>query len=153
MKTIKIGDNLYTFEYSIEASLYPPCTELIMDTFINLGVGEAAAESQDVNTMVDTLKKTVSFMPTKTVSLFHAGLLEHHNFNEKESKELLKQYLKESGKAYPDVLSELMECLGEDNFFNLIGLNKMFAKNEQTERKTPKKSENLKPGENTSTAE
>ena len=43
MKTIKIGDNLYTFEYSIEASLYPPCTELIMDTFINLGVGEAAA--------------------------------------------------------------------------------------------------------------
>ena len=68
-----------------------------------------------------------------TVSLFHAGLLENHDLSEKESKELLKAYLKESKKSYSEVLGELMTIVNEDNFFELIGVDKMFAPNEQKE--------------------
>jgi len=44
MKTLKIGGKDYKIEYSIEASLYPACTGTIMDTFINMGVGNGAIQ-------------------------------------------------------------------------------------------------------------
>ena len=148
MKTLKIGGKDYKIEYSIEASLYPACTETIMDTFINMGVGNGAAENNDPMTVIDTIKKTVSNIPTKALVLFHAGLLENHGLSENESKELLKEYLRESKKTFRDVLEELMGVVNEDNFFDLVGLNQIFPA-EETENQ-PKK-QKTKGGENTST--
>lgn len=151
MKTIKISGKDYKFEYTIEASLYPPCTETIMDTFINIGVGQGAAENNDAMTVVDTIKKTVSNVPVKAMTLFHAGLLEHYEFSEEESKALLRAYLKESGKSFRDILGELMDIVAEDNFFDLIGLNQMFPTEEQTEKKSKKSTKkNEEVGENMS---
>ena len=141
MKNIKIGENIYSFEYTIEASLYPPCSETIMDTFIGIATGEDAAENQDTMGLIDTIKKTVSNIPLKTMTLFHAGLLEHHDLSEKESKDLLKEYLKESGKSFNEVWTELLEIVAEDNFFDLIGLNQMFPQTEKKKTKTKKDSE------------
>ena len=149
MKTIKIDGKDYKFEYTIEASLYPPCTETIMDTFINIGVSQGAAENNDAMTVVDTIKKTVSNVPLKAMTLFHAGLLEHYEFSEEESKNLLRTYLKESGKSFRDILGELMDIVAEDNFFDLIGLNQMFPTEEQKAQK-PKKAKKTEVGENIS---
>lgn len=148
MKTLKIGGKDYTVEYSIEASLYPACTETIMDTFINMGVGNGAVENNDAMTVIDTIKKTVSNIPKKALVLFHAGLLENHGLSENESKELLKEYLRESKKTFRDVLEELMGVVNEDNFFDLVGLNQIFP-TEETENQPKKR--NTKGGENTST--
>lgn len=150
MKNVKINGEVYTFEYSIEASLYPDCTKEIMDTFINIGVGQGAAENNDAMSVLDTIKNTVSNIPVKAMVLFHAGLLEHHGLSEGESKDLLKAYVKESGKSFRDIYGELMEMVAEDNFFELIGLNQIFP-NEQTEKKSKKA--NIKGGENTSKEE
>lgn len=133
MKAIKINGKEYKIEYSIEASLYSKCMENIMDSLIGVGVFQGKAQLKDVEGMINELKKTVSNVPAKVLVLFHAGLLENHDLSEKESKELLKAYLKESKKSYSEVLGELMTIVNEDNFFELIGVDKMFAPNEQKE--------------------
>ena len=133
MKAIKINGKEYKIEYSIEASLYSKCMENIMDSLIGVGVFQGKAQLEDVEGMINELKKTVSNVPAKVLVLFHAGLLENHDLSEKESKELLKAYLKESKKSYSEVLGELMTIVNEDNFFELIGVDKMFAPNEQKE--------------------
>ena len=133
MKAIKINGKEYKIEYSIEASLYSKCMENIMDSLIGVGVFQSKAQLEDVEGMINELKKTVSNVPAKVLVLFHAGLLENHDLSEKESKELLKAYLKESKKSYSEVLGELMTIVNEDNFFELIGVDKMFAPNEQKE--------------------
>lgn len=133
MKAIKINGKEYKIEYSIEASLYSKCMENIMDSLIGVGVFQGKAQLEDVEGMINELKKTVSNVPSKVLVLFHAGLLENHDLSEKESKELLKAYLKESKKSYSEVLGELMTIVNEDNFFELIGVDKMFAPDEQKE--------------------
>lgn len=132
MKTIKINGNEYKIEYSIEASLYTTCMESLMDTLIGIGTFQGKAELNDAEGMKDELKKTVSNIPQKVLTLFHAGLLENHNLSEEESKELLKTYLKESKKSYSEILGDLMGIVNEDNFFELIGVDKMFAPSEES---------------------
>ena len=149
MKTITICGKDYKFEYTIEASLYSECTETIMDTFLGLGKVQGLANTNDVNGFMEELKNTIANVPIKALTLFHAGLLENHDFSKEESKELLKAYIKESGKSFSDVLGELMEIMTEDNFFDLIGLNQMF----QTTKRGRKKKENTEVGESTSNEE
>lgn len=149
MKTIKIGGNDYKFEYTIEASLYPECSKIIMDIFVGYGKTQGYAETNNVDEMFNELVKSVSEIPQKALSLFHAGLLEHHDLSEEESKALLKDYIKESGKSFSDILNELMGIVGEDNFFELIGVDKMFEPEKNgKEKKTRKK--NTVVGENMS---
>lgn len=151
MKTITIGGKDYKVEYSIEASLYPDLTGALMDSLISIGVGKGAAESNDTTTVFETMKSTVSNMPVKALTLFHAGLLEHHDLSFDESKELFKQYIKESKKSAYDVFSELMTEVNNDNFFEMIGLDEMFPTDEK--KKTRKSKNSTEVGENTSTEE
>ena len=120
-----------------------------MDTFLGLGKVQGLANTNDVNGFMEELKNTIANVPIKALTLFHAGLLENHDFSKEESKELLKEYIKESGKSFSDVLGELMEIMTEDNFFDLIGLNQMF----QTTKRGRKKKENTEVGESTSNEE
>lgn len=78
--------------------------------------------------------------------MFHAGLLENHNVTLSDSKRLIAQYIREhkedeTGSFY-GVMEMLMEDMGNDGFFELIGLDSMFAKaenqiKEENAKKTP----------------
>ena len=73
--------------------------------------------------------------------MFHAGLLENHNVTLSDSKRLIAQYIKEhkedeTGSFY-GVMEMLMEDMGNDGFFELIGLDSMFAKAEKQTTETP----------------
>lgn len=149
MKSIKINGNIYKIEYSIEASLYEECSECVMDFFVKMGMADGAAEIGDNEGAVNNIVKTITGIPVKTLTLFYAGLLEHHSDtirSKDEAKTLLKDYLKESGKSFVDVFKELTDIVNEDNFFEMIGLNQMFQTESNTEPKKKKKG-----GENTST--
>lgn len=153
MRTIKINGTNYKFEYSIEASLYEDCCGCIMDLFVGRGMAEGAAEAGDVNTAWNELKKSITGNPQTALTLFYAGLLENHGeeiISRDDVKPLFKQYIKESGKSIIEITNELMEIVDEDNFFGLLGLDKMLQPEAQKESNT-KETKGKKPGKSTST--
>lgn len=150
MKRLTINNKEYTFEFSIEASLYDECTKSVMDTFIKGGMAQGAAEANDAESAVGNLLDTIANIPQKALTLFYAGLLEHHGENGDgsvrsiiDAKKLIATYLKESKKSFRDVLSEMMQLMVDDSFFELIGLDQITAETKpETEKPTKKAGKN-----------
>ena len=142
MKVLNIGGIDYTFEFSIEASLYSEVTEKVTSLMVGAGFSQTEKDSKE---QVKGMLATMSDIPTVAMTMFYAGLIEHHGAlgdgkvkDIKTAKALLKTYLtehkdNEKGNFYA-VMSDMMECMGDDGFFKLIGLDKMF----QTDKKVTK---------------
>ena len=120
-----------------------------MDMFVKGGMIQGAAESNDSESAMENLLDTIANLPQKALTLFYAGLLEHHGTDEgdgsitsiADAKKLLATYLKEKKKSFRDVLSEMMELMVDDSFFDLIGLSQMATELE---------ADSTEPGKNTS---
>ena len=151
MKRITIDNKEYTIEFSIEASLYDDCTKSVMDMFVKDGMVSTAAEEGDLEGAKEGLLSTIANIPQKALTLFYAGLLEHHGpYGDKsilsinDAKELAKLYIIESEKSWRDIMTEMMAQMAEDNFFDLVGLNQL------TKEVTEESKEDGKAGKNIS---
>lgn len=124
MKVLEIGGKNYTFEFSIEASLYSECTEKVVELMSKMDEKDAKA-----------VISGISNIPKVVITMAHAGLLEHHSEeikSENDTKALIKQYLvehkdDEKGNFY-SLMEEMFACMGDDGFFKLIGLETMSEK-------------------------
>lgn len=139
-RIIKIGGKDYKLEYSIEASLYSECAEKITELMVKI------EESGDIKHVLSG----ISNIPQTTLTVFYAGLMEHHgNHSEgdgtvpdiQSAKRLIAQYIREhsgddTGNFF-GVMNICVEQMGEDGFFDLIGLSSMSAKAEE-EKQLPK---------------
>lgn len=144
MKIINISGKDYKIEFTIEASLYSECTEKVASLLTRLN----EAESKDD---IYTLISGISDVPGTVLTMFHAGLMEHHGedgdksvLSKKDSKSLMKQYIaehkdEESGTFF-GIMSEMIEIMTDDGFFDLIGLSQAFTQ----EKKEPKKPQDHK---------
>lgn len=128
MLNLKIGNKEYHIEFTVEASLYNECTQKVTDLMLELTV----AGNKSIK---DTIKSMTN-IPQTTLTMFYAGLLEHHGeegdksvMSESDAKALVKQYLKEhkedeTGNFYA-IMEMLIAQMGEDGFFKQIGLEQM----------------------------
>ena len=137
-KILKIGGKDYKLEYSIEASLYADCTASLTGLMTEI---QMAGENKDVKKVVSEL----SNIPQTTLTIFYAGLMEHHGAhpdgdgtvpNIQSAKHLIAQYLKEhadeeSGNFF-GIMQMCIEQMGEDGFFKLTGLEGMMNQFSQT---------------------
>lgn len=143
MKVLAIGGREYTFEFSIEASLYNECTEKVTNLMVGIG---AAQNEADIRNII----ATISNVPQVAMTLFYAGLLEHHGLSGdgtvkgmSDAKLLIKQYLSEhkdddKGNFY-SIMNEMIGCMGDDGFFELTGLSQMMKSGNESEiKKAPK---------------
>ena len=154
MKRITIGKVEYIIEFSLEATMYNECTEKIMDMLTNAGLAEAKLKNESVDEKEraeDAVKEVITSMadiPQRALILFYAGLLEHHGadgdrtvLSKNAAKKLLMDYLKENeGMTLYDVMSEMMQEIVNDHFFDLIGVEKavkLAEQNAQKQSKTP----------------
>ena len=149
MKIININGIDYKFEFTIEASLYNECTEKVV------GLMTSIAEGTENGKGLKDIITTISDIPKTALTIFYAGLLEHHGpecFSAnpvntiRDAKQLLKIYFAEhvkdgTGNFY-DVLQIMIEAMAEDGFFKQIGLEQMM--NEPAEKKEPKKPQDHK---------
>lgn len=149
-KILNIGEKDYKLEFTIEASLYGECTEKLIN-FMGKTMG-AAGEKEFIEGLTeqerDALHKQIvansisgiSNMPDTGLTLFYAGLMEHHGedgdktiMTKQDAKRLLKQYFSEhTGDGtdnFYDLVAMLMEQMGEDGFFQRTGLEKMLGQN------------------------
>lgn len=142
MKKVKINNKEYTFKFSIEASLYNECTEATMGMLIGMG------DAYNDDNAVDKAKKVISSIsniPQTALTMFYAGLLEYHGaegdgsiMDMSDAKKVLADYLREYNKNFYDVMNDMVECMGNDNFFDLIGVSNIIG-NPAKKKKSPKK--------------
>ena len=122
----------YTIEYSFEASLYDECTEKIMTLIMQI------SETQEEGELKQIIP-TFSTIPQVTLTMFYAGLLEHHSEEVKskdDAKALLKDVFEEDkNKSFYSVLSELIETMRADGFFDRMGISDMMEQKPKRGRK------------------
>lgn len=155
MRRLTINGKEYTFKFSIEASLYNECTEAMMNMFLSLGEAQGEAENavklagtdeENARELVlRSFKKTftsVANIPQTALTLFYAGLLEEHRDSirsKDDAKELLKHFIEEiedpDDKNYYYITNLMLECMGEDHFFELTGIAKLLMMNGDKEKK------------------
>lgn len=160
MKRIMIGGKEYTFEFTIEATLYDTGIEEVINQMIGLGViQEEANKAETVDERLDVLRNYVRQSATfarDAASMFYAGLLEHHGINgdgtiksKADANALLKQYLNENADLdMYMVYTEMIEEIGKDNFFKKVGYDKMFQTQEQPTKKPQDHKKKEKSGAN-----
>lgn len=147
-KTLKIGEREYKLEYSVEASLYADCVSSITGMWTDIGM---AGEEKDIKKALGGM----SNIPQTALTMFYAGLMEAHGTHPdgdgtvpdiQTAKRLIAQYIKEhkeddTGNFY-GVMQICIEQMGEDNFFELTGMNPMMkalsAETEEKPKKQPK---------------
>lgn len=142
---LKIGSKTYKLEYNIEASMCEECIE--KTTGFLLSVSNAEGKSA-----IKNLVSTLSDLPGTVLSLFYAGLLEHHGedgdgtvMSKADAKNLLKTYMKENADNengnYHYLIGVFIEQMENDGFFKLIGLESIMKNMEakpQKKAKAPK---------------
>lgn len=125
-KILKINGNDYKLEYSIEASLYNDCIDKVSGMLLNVVAGQA---SQDLKPILSAM----SDIPNTAVTVFYAGLMEHHGAegdgsvtNIATAKRLAATLLKDKDSEVTNWYDLLVICInqmGEDGFFDLVGMN------------------------------
>ena len=156
MRRLTINGKEYTFKFSIEASLYNECTEATMNMILAYGEAQGEAESVKLgdkdapDRFMSAMRKLLSTsanVPKTALTLWYAGLLECHSASGDNSirsmddaKKVLADYLRESGQNFHDVLNMMMECMGEDHFFELTGLSRVLNMEDgESEKKSSRK--------------
>ena len=139
-KLLSIDGEEYKLEFSIEASLYNDCIDRVVSLMYSVDEGQ---------TDIRKLFNGVSDLPNTAISCFYAGLLEHHGKevgdgrvpNISAAKKLATVLLKteDSGISnWYDLLTICLNQMGEDGFFELIGLTSFLTTEEPGRaRKTP----------------
>ena len=142
-KIITINGNEYKLEYTIEASLYNDCIERVVTLMYGIDQGQ---NNKDVKQILSG----VSDLPNTAMSCFYAGLLEHHGVesgdgsvpNLARAKKLAAVFLRdEESEAHNwyDLLTLCMNQMGEDGFFELVGLNSFLTTEAPKTQRRPRK--------------
>lgn len=143
-KALTIGGKEYHLEYSIEASLYSDCVSSIAGMLTDAAIAE---KEQDVKMLLSGM----SNIPQTALTIFYAGLMEAHGIHPngdgqvpdiQTAKGLIAEFMREHkedeyGNFY-GVMHMCIEQMGEDGFFDLVGLNSMTeGMTKKKPRKTP----------------
>lgn len=138
MKTITINGKDLKLEFTYEAA---ECKELIQKMF---GVVSGAyilknGSKGKVAAIYDGAAEIVGEIPQICKIAFYAGLLENNPSTEDEAKALMKAYMKENKLSYAGLYKEIKQCMEDDGFFELSGLNEMLEEmNQNAEEKIQK---------------
>lgn len=140
-KLLNIGGKEYKLEFTIEASLYKDCTDKVTGFMADVST---LRDKEDIKEIISTMTD----IPQTTLTMFYAGLMEHHGedgdqtvMSLHDAKNLIKQYFKEhqddeTGNFY-GIMQILLEQMGEDGFFKQIGLEQIADQEAAKEVKTP----------------
>ncbi len=162
-KVLQIDGKDWKIEYSIEASLYGECTEKLIEFIQTIAGGTDELPKDATAEQVAAAKKKfikekisgICDIANTTLTMFYAGLLEHHGqegdksiMSKKDAKQLIRKYFSEhaedgAGNFY-DLLQILMGQMEEDGFFKMTGVEKIFSEMEKAAKASEKKSANKK---------
>lgn len=136
MKTLNIGDKEYVLEFSFQAAkhkqLINKMFKMLSGSYLGrsgLTGAEDETKADRASALIDGVADMYAEMPDTVITAFYAGLMENNAvMNEAEAGKLLKQYFKDShdeSATFPGMFDLIKECMQDDGFFKLTGLDKM----------------------------
>lgn len=158
-KILSIGGKEYKLEYTVRASLYEECIEKMVNLFgaTSATIAEAAITEglnkedkfQVQKVLLDSIAKQMYNIPGIALTLFYAGLMEHHGTgkngdgtirSKEDAEELIYAYFedhKDDGEdTFADILAICTKQMLEDGFFRRTGLEKIMSQEEKSKEKT-----------------
>lgn len=134
-KVITICGEDYKLEYTFEAALFSEGVEKVFELMYDV---DGAADPRDA--LMGSAK-----IPDIAFTLFYAGLLEHHGpegdgsvRSKRDAKILAKQYMNDDKLDFAQLLKICVDQIGEDGFFERIGLATMMQSEEPKTTRQPK---------------
>lgn len=131
MREIKIKGKTYIIKFTHKAAKCQNCVQRVFE----LATGAIAMGSFPTDrepTLADMINATsaqVAMIPSLCDTMMYAGLkAENPVETEEEAGDLLIEYMEESGKGYAEIFESFKECMEEDGFFKIAGIEDM-AKN------------------------
>lgn len=140
MKTLKIGDKEFVLEYSFAAAEHKECIDKVFKMMSGGYIGKYGlfgdnepSKAEKAAALVDGTASMFAELPDTVITAFYAGLMENNAvMNKKEAKTLLRQYFKENPDqaSFMSMFNTIKECMEEDGFFKLTGLDEMMKRDQ-----------------------
>lgn len=142
-KVITVNGEDYKLEFAIEASLYKECIQSVTELMYTIDSGQSARDAK-------TILSGISDIPGTAINCLYAGLLEHHGVesgdgkvpNMLAAKRLARDIIKDDQndiENFYDLMTMCVEQMGEDGFFDLVGLGSLISENEKPTQKRGRK--------------
>ena len=149
MKILTIGGKDYKVEFSFEAAEYKECVDRVFKVIsgsyiMKNGPSEDGEKVSMASAIMDGTSDMISDVPKIAVTALYAGLLENNPVeNEQAAKTLFKQFVKENPDderaSFWGMYDFMRDCMEEDGFFKLTGMDKVIGKlNEAAENQKSK---------------
>ena len=130
MKTIKVADTEVTLEYTFEAAEYKAVVQKMYLMLTGMALVKDAEDLDNPSSteMIDGSINMFADIPETCKIAFYAGLLENNPMSNDDANSLMRSYMKENKLSYTEMFEQIKECMEEDGFFHLIGLDDTLAK-------------------------
>ena len=149
MKILTIGGKDYKVEFSFEAAEYKDCVDRVFKVvsgsyIMKNGPSEEGEKISIAAAVMNGASDMVSDIPKVAMVALYAGLLENNPVeNEQAAKDLFKQFIRENPEddraSFWGMYNFLRDCMEEDGFFKLTGMDKVIDKlNEAAEEQKSK---------------
>ena len=126
MRIIKIEEKEYKMEYTFEAAMDEDC---VSKTF-KLLTSTTPTEEEAL--------KLIGATPKSVTEIWSVGFRENHpEVTVDDAKALLKKYMVAEKKSFMAILSEIVECMGDDGFLQMIGLGEIIQATTENKKVVP----------------
>lgn len=139
MREIKIKGKPYIIKFTHKAAKCQNCVQRVFE----LATGAIAMGSLPTDrepTLADMINATsaqVAMIPALCDTMMYAGLkAENPVATEEEAGDLLIEYMEETGKGYVEIFESFKECMEEDGFFKIAGIEEMVKNMSESIRAT-----------------
>lgn len=150
MKILTIGGKDYKVEFSFEAAEYKDCVDRIFKVvsgsyFMKNGPSDDGEKVSVAVAIMNGTSDMVSDIPKLAITSLYAGLLEHNPVeNEQAARAMFKQFVKDNPDderaSFWGMYDFLRDCMEEDGFFKLTGMDKVIAKMNEAAEEAEQKS-------------
>lgn len=152
MREIKIDGKIYIIKFTHKAAKCQNCVQKVFElaTGTTAMRGLSTDKEPTLSDMISGVAMQVAEIPSLCDTLMFAGLkAENPVETEEQAGDLLIQYMEETGKGYAEIFESFKECMAEDGFFKIAGIEDMIQSMNKSVEETMESQKETKPAKKT----
>ena len=127
MITIKANENEYKIEYGFAAAENKDIVQKMFNIASGVYFTKAQSASNEMSMYLIGTSELVGDIAGICKSAFYVGFLENNPVSPEESNSIMKIYMKENNLNFLTLYQQIRQCMEDDGFFELSGINAMLS--------------------------